>query len=361
MGTHYSALSIDERTQIQLLLQQRCSCREISRQLHRSPSTITREIALNSSAPDTYIAAGAQTQRAQRRLSAKAASRKLGLAFDTPLGQHVRQRLEQLESPQQIAGRLKAMPQTDPTTQQPLGSASGEAIYQSIYVLPRGTLRTTLVDCLRRAHSKRMPRTRGKARSVIPNIVGIEQRPTEADSRQVPGHWEADFIKGAYNRSGVGTMIERTSRLVLLAHMGGCKAEDALEGFSRRLLTVPQELRKTLAYDRGVEMVLHEQLTLNTGIQVFFCDPHSPWQRACNENMNGLVRQYLPKGADLSTVSYQQLSFIEQQLNNRPRAILGFRTPLEVYQEILERIEKDREMNIQAVLAEQNICVAVQG
>jgi transposase, IS30 family len=335
MGSKYSALSMEERVQMQLLRDQGLSCRAIALQLKRATSSITREFARNMGLLGHYVAASAQHRCRARRNQAKAATRKLGPRMCSPLGVHVRQQLAAWQSPRQIAGRLRAMP--DPG----LGTISPESIYRAIYVLTRGDLRSALVACLRRAHSKRMPRARGQARaSLLPNIVSIDQRPREADSREVPGHWETDLIKGSFNRSAVGTLIERHSRFVLLARMQGCTAEDALQAFSKRLSTVPAALRKTMAYDRGSEMALHEQLSARTGIEVFFCDPRSPWQRACNENLNGLVRQYLPKGMDLSGVSHQELFHIQESLNNRPRAILGFKTPNEVYKEILEKLNK---------------------
>ncbi len=340
MGIKYSTLSLEERKLIEQLCTQRLSCRAIARQLNRAPSTISRELGRNlgdTESKQEYLATKALGNATARRRAAKAPLRKLGANFETPLGQEVVTQLKQSCSPQQVSGKLKSL---DLPCQQ---CVSHETIYHGIYLLPRGQLRSELIACLRRARAKRMPRSRGKARAnIIPNLVGIEHRPAEANNREVPGHWEADFIKGAYNRSAVGTMIERSSRRVLLAHLDGCTAQDALEGFTRRLLTVPKELRKTFAYDRGVEMALHEQLTQRTGIKVYFCDPHSPWQRACNENVNGLVREFLPKGTDLSTVSYQELSRIEQLINNRPRAILGFKTPNEVYQEIIDKLNLDK-------------------
>ncbi len=256
--------------------------------------------------------------------------RKLGTAMDSALGRRVSDELLHAWSPQQIAGRLRAMHPDEPEQW-----VSHETIYRSIYVLTRGELRSRLVGLLRRRHDKRMPRARGRARSGIVNAVPIAQRPPEVDDRRVPGHWEGDLVKGAFNRSAVGVLLERHSRLVLLAKMDGCTAEDAYAGFSRRLATINPALRKTLTYDRGSEMALHEQLAQRLDIDIYFCDPRSPWQRASNENINGLLRQYLPKGMDLSTLTPQQLAYIEMSLNSRPRAILGFKTPLEVFKEIL--------------------------
>jgi len=165
-------------------------------------------------------------------------------------------------------------------------------------------------------------------------MTPLSLRPPEVAARTVPGHWEGDLIKGAMNRSAVGTLVERTSRLVMLVDLPGCDAQSVLEGFTRRLKAVPESLRQTLTYDQGREMALHQTLAKNLQIDVFFCDPHSPWQRGSNENANGLIREFLPKGMDLSQVSRQQLTAIEHNLNHRPRKILDFQTPYEVFSQL---------------------------
>ena len=209
---------------------------------------------------------------------------------------------------------------------------SHETIYCAIYAMPRGTLRTELVGLLRKSHKTRLPRTRGTARKgCVPNMKLIDLRPPEVAARIVPGHWEGDLIKGAMNRSSVGTLVERLSRYVMLVKLDGNTAEDVLKGFTRRLKSVPESLRKTMTYDQGSEMALHEKLSANLHMDIFFCDPHSPWQRGSNENANGLVREYLPKGMDLSNVTHQELTAIEHSLNNRPRKILNFHSPQEVF------------------------------
>jgi len=182
-----------------------------------------------------------------------------------------------------------------------------------------------------------MPRARGTSRKGgnIVNLVPLSERPAEADSRLVPGHWEGDFIKGARNASAIGTAVERHSRFVLLTQMNGCTAQHALEGFSRRFKTVIPEMRQSFTYDRGCEMARHQELTEATDMPVYFCEPYSPWQRGSNENMNGLVRQYLPKGTDLSVYSQEHLDAIADQINDRPRKGLGVRSPLAVYRELL--------------------------
>lgn len=230
-------------------------------------------------------------------------------------------------SPEQIAGRLRRAYPGDMRKQ-----LSTETIYAALYVLPRGALRMELLAALRQARKTRRPRTRGTdRRGQIPNMTPITERPAEVAPRTVPGHWEGDLLKGARNGSAVGTLVERTTRLVLLAKMDGTDAASAYRGFVRKLRPVPTPLRKTLTYDRGKEMAAHERLAHRLAIQVFFADPHSPWQRGTNENTNGLLRQYLPKGTDLSAYTQRELNAIAHRLNTRPRKCLGFATPLEVY------------------------------
>jgi IS30 family transposase len=209
---------------------------------------------------------------------------------------------------------------------------STETIYVGLYVLPRGALRSELLAALRQARKARRPRARGTdRRGQIPNMTPIAARPAEVMTRTVPGHWEGDLIKGARNRSAVGTLVERTTRLVILARMEGTDATSARQGFTKKLRHVPAPLRKTLTYDRGKEMAEHEQLAQRLAIQIFFAEPYSPWQRGTNENTNGLLRQYLPKGTDLSGYTQRELNVIAHRLNTRPRKCLDFATPLEAY------------------------------
>jgi transposase, IS30 family len=205
--------------------------------------------------------------------------------------------------------------------------------------MPRGELRRDLIDCLRFGHAKRRPRARGKdRRGAIPDMTSLHVRPPEVADRLVPGHWEGDLIKGSFNRSSVGTLVERTSRLVLLARMEDATAEGALAGFTAALNRAHEPMRKTMTYDQGKEMARHKDLTAATGVAVYFADPHSPWQRGSNENTNGLLRQYLPKGTDLSDHSQRDLDIIAHRLNTRPRKMHGFRTPLEIYAEHLSKL-----------------------
>ena len=350
MGQAYSNLSIEERTQLGLLVARGLSQRSMAAQLGRSAATISRELGRNGHTKHGYVAAAAQHKAGCRRRQAKEGCAKLGTHFDSPLGKRVLHELQRALSPEQIAGTLKRMHPEDPTQH-----VSFETIYSAVYMVPRGELRTRIIAALRQSHAKRLPRARGSSRKGnIADLVPLSERPAEVDARLVPGHWEGDFIKGARNASAIGTAVERHSRFALLTQMNGCTATHALAGFTRRFNGVIPELRKSLTYDRGSEMARHLELTAATGMPVFFCEPYSPWQRGSNENMNGLVRQFLPKGLDLSTVTPQKLAYIEAALNDRPRKVLDFRTPREVYTELVEKHRNQR-------LAQSTQSVALQG
>src|SRR5271168_427561 len=226
---------------------------------------------------------------------------------------------------------FKRMWPNDPTQH-----VSHETIYTAIYAQPRGELRRQLIACLRHGHSTRLSRTRGTdRRGQIPDMVSIHVRPPEVEDRVMPGHWEGDFIKGAGNQSSVGVLVERTSRLVLLAKMEDATAASALAGFTAKLNSIAAPLRQSFTYDQGKEMTRHRELSAATGVRVYFCDPHSPWQRGTCENTNGLLRQYLPKGTDLSIYSQDELDAIADSLNHRPRATHDFHSPLEVFATML--------------------------
>ena len=324
---------------IQALLAAKFSCRAIARQLNFHHSSVSREVSRAKSCATasaaSYRAGRAQARSVARRAAAGVARRKLGTDVKTPLWRMVVDGLRCRWSPEQIAGKLPRMN----TAATPLPahladklSVSHETIYCAIYAMPRGTLRSELVGLLRKSHKTRLPRARGSARAGrLPNMTSIHLRPPEVAARIVAGHWEGDLIKGAMNRSSVGTLVERTSRYVMLVKLDGGCATDILDGFKRRLKSIPESLRKTMTYDQGSEMALHETLSAKLNMDIFFCDPHSPWQRGSNENANGLIREFLPKGMDLSHVSHQQLTSIENALNHRPRKILGFESPHEVF------------------------------
>jgi IS30 family transposase len=298
--------------------------------LDRSPSTISRELRRNA-APAGYASAPAQAACQRRRALARPPRK---LAPEGVLFGIIKHFLCQHWSPQQIALTLAALyPKSHPYR------VSHETIYNCIYAQPVGELGRELVACLRQARNKRLPRSKGEdRRGQIPDMRSIHVRPPEVDNRQFPGHWEGDLIKGANNASAVGTLVERTSRLLLLVklpHPKPASAANVLQAFSDKLLSIAEPMRQTLTYDQGREMALHKQLTAATKVAVYFCDPHSPWQRGSNENTNGLVRQYLPKGADLSIYSQEQLDAIADEINNRPRKGLGVRSPLAVYRQLL--------------------------
>lgn len=322
----YTHLSNEERETLSLGLAQGHSIQTMATVLGRAPSTLSREAARNATMGHPYRACTAHTLAAARARQPRR-PRKL---LDPWLWRYVRTHLIHGCSPEQIAGRLRREYPADMQKR-----LSTETIYVGLYVLPRGTLRSELLAALRQAHKTRRPRSRGTdRRGQIPNMTLLAERPTDVETRTVPGHWEGDLIKGARNGSAIGTLVERTSRLVILARLEGTDAQSACDGFTKKLQHVPAGLRKTLTYDRGKEMAEHEQLTQRLAIQVFFADPHSPWQRGTNENTNGLLRQYLPKDTDLSPYTQRELNAIAQRLNTRPRKCLDWATPLEVFTQL---------------------------
>lgn len=329
MASSYEHLSLEERTFLEVGMLSGWSRRALARRLQRAPSTISREVTRNRAARARYSARSAQ-RVAQRRATWPRRRRKL---LQRRLWNQVECLLRERWSPEQIAGRLRVQWRSNPERW-----VSHETIYRELYLLPRGELRKSLLACLRQARQKRRRRSRGEdRRGVIANMVSIHERPAEVESRQVPGHWEGDLLWGSRNASAVGTLVERTSRFLILAQMKTGGAPGALEAFSRKLNPVPPWLRKTLTYDRGKEMAAHEKLSRRLGIQVYFADPKSPWQRGTNENTNYLVREYLPKGIDLRAFDQRQLDRIARQLNDRPRKCLDFRTPKEAFQDILKQ------------------------
>jgi transposase, IS30 family len=333
MGTIYSHLSDSDRLYIEVLHRHGASCASIARYLHRHRSTISREFSrARSFGVRSYVAHFGQRYYCASRRRAGLARRKLGLDLDSAAWQHVRSGLALHRSPQEIAGRLRQscfIPGSHlllPTY------VSHETIYCAIYAMPRGTLKSELVRQLIRSSGGRRPRSRSTSQSTrIPGMTPISLRPPEVAARIVPGHWEADLIKGAGGRSAIGTIVERISRYVMLVRLDGLSAKNIVDGFSRRLRTVPASLRKTMTYDQGSEMAMHKILSKKLRMDIFFCDAHSPWQRGSNENANGIIREFLPKGLDLSPFTDKNLADLEFILNNTPRAILGFRTPHEVF------------------------------
>jgi IS30 family transposase len=243
----------------------------------------------------------------------------------------VTRRLEQLWSPEEIACRLPLLYPDDPEMR-----VSHETIYQSLFVQGRGELRRELARCLRSGRTVRRPRGRTEKRGRLPDMVMIAERPAEVADRAVPGHWEGDLVLGEGGRSAVGTLVERSTRLLLLLHLHGDRSADAVDAAMRKAVaTLPDELCRSITWDQGAEMANHVNFSVTTDIPIYFCDPHAPWQRGSNENTNGLLRQYLPKGMDLSTVSAADLRRIQRSLNGRPRKTLGYMTPSEKFTELV--------------------------
>ena len=373
-------LSFAEREEIAILRVRGCGVREIARRIGRSPSTISRELRRNAATRGgrlEYRATTAQwhaDRRARRPKTAKLAANqalreyvqdRLAGTITRPDGRPVPgpdvrwigrrhgrradRRWAASWSPEQIANRLRADFPDDESMR-----VSHEAIYQALYVQGRGALQRELTACLRTGRALRVPRarTRGRGKKFVTPEIMISQRPAEAADRAVPGHWEGDLIMGL-NSSAIGTLVERTTRFTMLLHLppmeghgssprarngpalAGHGAEAVRDAIASTIITLPAQLRRSLTWDQGAEMAGHAQLRIDTGIEIYFCDPHSPWQRGTNENTNGLLRQYFPKGTDLSRHSPGDLAAVAAALNGRPRKTLGWKTPAEALDEFL--------------------------
>ena len=321
-----SHLTLQEREEISRGLAQGESMRTIGRRLGRAPSTISREVARNKGC-STYRAIDAHDRAWYRAKRPK----RCRLDENPVLADFVRDRLVEDWSPRQIAGFLAVMRPDTPEMR-----VSHETIYQSLFVQGRGELRRELARCLRSGRTCRKTRGTVDGRGRIPGMVNISERPAEAADRAVPGHWEGDLILGEGGRSAVGTLVERSTRLVLLLHLADGRSAVSVEASMRNAIaSLPAELRRSITWDQGAEMSTHASFTTATGIPIYFCDPHAPWQRGSNENTNGLLRQYLPKGTDLSTHSDADLKRVQRSLNDRPRKTLGYLTPSEAYAQVV--------------------------
>jgi IS30 family transposase len=318
-------LSLDERIEIQVGLEQTKTLRAIAAGLGRAASTISREVN-NHGGRGGYKAVTAHhaAERAARRPKAPKFA-------DPELAAEVERRLLQLWSPQEIAATL---PRDFPD--QPEMWVSHETIYKSLYVQGRGELRRELHRCLRTGRAQRRHQGRVETRGRIPDMVMISERPADIEDRAVPGHWEGDLLMGAGNSSAIGTLVERHTRFVMLLHLpNGRTAEAVRDAMTAKILTLPQALRRSITWDQGKEMAQHAQFTIETGVPIYFCDPHSPWQRGSNENTNGLLRQYFPKGISLKRFTAADLDAAADSLNSRPRETLGWQTPAEQLNELL--------------------------
>jgi IS30 family transposase len=378
-------LSFVDREEIALLKAQNQSVREIARRIGRAPSTISRELRRNAATRSGSLAYRASVAQWKAELMARR-PKPAKLAVNAALREYVADRLAGMIrladgsqasgpsaprwkgrnkgrrqdrrwatawSPEQIAHRLPIDFPDDGSMR-----ISHEAIYRSLYVQGRGALRRELVACLRTGRALRVPRARARQRAAghVTAEVMISQRPAEVTDRAVPGHWEGDLIIGS-DRSAIGTLVERSTRFTMLLHLprmagygviapvkngpalGGYGALAMKDAIAAKITTLPQNLRQTLTWDRGKELAAHAQLSIDTGVQVYFADPHSPWQRGTNENTNGLLRQYFPKGTDLSRWDAEEIDAVATALNNRPRKTLNWRTPAEALNEHLLSVQ----------------------
>ena len=325
----YHHLSLDERNQIQQRLNQGHTIRAIAQELNRPPSTISRDIQRGKSRAQTNTYCAAQTHRAAHQQRHRGHGK---LSMDHPNWPTIRDYLDQGWSPQQITGRLKHM-----YPDQSAWVVSHQTIYAFIHAQPRGELKKELTSYLRKKGKPSKAAT--DARGKIANMRLIHDRLEEIDGRSLGGHWEGDLIKGAGNKSAVGTLVERKSRFVVLVKLPDSTAASVLQGFSDAFERIPAVIRESMTYDQGKEMACHEALSERIKLDIYFCDPHSPWQRGSNENANGLIREYLPKGLDLSTFDQSYLDQIARALNGRPRKVLGFMTPDEVFSQEVIRLK----------------------
>lgn len=319
-------LSLEDREEISRGLAAGESIRAIARHVHRAPSTISREVAANGGRSG-YRAARAERAAVLRRQRPKVCK----LAASPRLAALVEDKLKLKWSPEQIAGWLTRHHPDDPELQ-----VSHETIYRTLFVQSRGALKRELTEHLRTRRQVRQPGNRNRARGAghgqLVDVVPISERPAEVADRAVPGHWEGDLILGK-KMTAIGTLVERSSRFVMLFHLDGIKSNIVVPALRDHVLTLPEQLRKSVTWDQGKEMALHAQFTIDTGIQIYFCDPKSPWQRGTNENTNGLLRQYFPRRTDLAGYSQDDLDAVAAELNGRPRKTLDYMTPSEKFAE----------------------------
>jgi IS30 family transposase len=322
-------LSIEDRVEIKIGLEADLSLRAIARRIGRDPATVCREVSANGGRA-RYAPVKAHRCAYENARRPKVTK----LASNPALCARVVADLQLLWSPQQIATRLRDEFGDDHSMR-----ISHETIYKTLYVQGRGELRRELARCLRTGSAKRVPRGRLDKRGRIPDMVMISERPPEAADRAVPGHWEGDLLMGKNAKSAIGTLVERSTRFVMLFPLRkGKTAEDVRDAMTQTIQTLPAVLRRSLTWDQGSEMAHHVRFTVDTGVEVFFCDPHSPWQRGSNENTNGLLRQFFPKGRGLSRVTDAELQRAAHLLNGRPRETLGWKTPAEKLDEFVAAI-----------------------
>lgn len=326
---NYKRLSLDEREEISRMLAQNCSLNDIAKSLSRYTSTISREIRLGSCNKYTYRAG-----KAQKRASRNASKRKTGkkiLEDNTQLKRYIYKKLRKKWSPQQIAKELPKDYPLDMTMR-----IAPETIYAYLFVLPRGELKKELLTCLRQNRKRRHKQSRSaQSERKIEDMLSIEERPKEVEDRIIPGHWESDLVVGKNNRSALGTIVERTTRTTILVPLKNKSAETVTKAFAKEIIKLPKQMRLTMTHDQGREMAKHKLLTEMTGVKIYFAHPRSPWERGTNENTNGLIRQFFPKGTDFNKVSRREIKKVQDLLNGRPRAALNFQKPIEVFNQLI--------------------------
>ncbi len=327
MRTKFTRLTHIERVEIYKLIALNKSISEIARTLNRNKSTISREV--KPFGKEKY-----HHYDGERKAVYSVSDRRSGktkMKQNPALEQFVVEKLQKKWSPDQISVSLRKHFPNNNNMQ-----LSHEAIYLYIYVHSKKELKDMLVTELRQQRKFRGNVRRGSdKRTTIPNAIRIDERPEEVKGREIPGHWEGDLILGKERASAIGTLVERTTRAVILVHLKARDSKTVRLAFQKKFNALPDLIKKSLTYDNGVEMVQHELFTKNTKVQVYFANPYSPWERPTNENANGLLRQYFPKGTDLSLISKERLQFVQDELNERPRRTLDYRTPMEVFNEII--------------------------
>jgi transposase, IS30 family len=330
-GSRTRRLSFREREEISCRRAASDGVRKIARALGRSPSTISRELARGTQRRKTGYRASVAQARADARARRPKASM---LACNGRLHEYVQDKLASKHSPEQISHRLRVDFPGDSEMR-----VSHETIYRALYVQGRGALKRELVRCLRTGRALRKPRRKvAERRGRIADMVNISERPAEANDRAVPGHWEGDLIAGPKHHSAIGTLVERTTGYVMLLHLpNGHGAVEVQNAMVEAMSSLPRHLRRSLTWDQGRELTNHIQIAAATEMDIYFCNPHSPWQRATNENTNGLLRQYFPKGADLSAYHRDYLEFVAAELNSRPRKRLEWKTPAEALEVLLSK------------------------
>jgi len=328
MNNTYYRLTLAKREEISRGLWANETFSQIAGRICCSPSSVSREVYRNVKRHKSYSAVKAQIKA---DLNKKKRGRKKKLETNEALKNYVYEKLKEEWSPEEIANRLKLDYADDMTMR-----ISHEAIYQYLYCLPKGELKKELIKGLRQQRKRRLPHINTRYRKQrIQDIISISERPKEVKDRIVPGHWEGDLMMGKNHASAIGTLVERTTRLTLIVPLKEKNAFAVRTAFAKAFKRIPKQLTKTLTYDRGTEMAEHKLFTKKTKIQVYFADPYSPWQRGTNENTNGLIRQYFPKGTDFKKISFKAIKEAEKRLNTRPRKALSFHTPLECFYELI--------------------------